>query len=157
MAFDITNTLHAIETYVQKLGLFQSVAIGEPKSPPGQGFHAAVWMQSVSINMIYAGGDTRESHIVTLRVYRDMLAEKTDPQLNLESEMATLLSKLMESLLGDTDLESTIMSIDAAGMDGAAMSATFGYTDVGGSMYRVIDISVPLIVNGSATLSGTGV
>ena len=38
MAFDIGNTLHAIETYVQKLGLFQSVAVGEPKSPRGRGF-----------------------------------------------------------------------------------------------------------------------
>mgnify|MGYP003137362219 FL=1 len=157
MAFDIGNTLHAIETYVQKLGLFQSVAVGEPKSPPGQGFHAALWMQSVAISMIYAGGETRESHVVTLRVYRDMLAEQTDPQLNLESEMASVLSKLMESLLGDTDLESTVMSIDAAGMDGAAMSATFGYTDVGGSMYRVVDINIPMIVNGSSTLVGTGV
>ena len=114
-------------------------------------------MQSVAISMIYAGGETRESHVVTLRVYRDMLAEQTDPQLNLESEMASVLSKLMESLLGDTDLESTVMSIDAAGMDGAAMSATFGYTDVGGSMYRVVDINIPMIVNGSSTLVGTGV
>jgi hypothetical protein len=157
MAFDIGNTLHAIETYVQKLGLFQSVAIGEPKSPPGQGFHAALWMQSVAISMIYAGGETRENHVIALRVYRDMLAEQTDPQLNLESEMASVLSKLMESLLGDTDLESTVMSIDAAGMDGSSMSATFGYTDVGGSMYRVVDINIPMIVNGSSTLVGTGV
>jgi|TARA_Y100000310_G_C20571592_1_gene758317 hypothetical protein len=157
MAFDITNTLHAMETYVQNLGLFQTVQIGEPKQPLGQGFHAAIFMNSVSISMVYAGGDTRENHLVTLRVYRDMLAEQSDPQLNLESEIAVLLSKLMENILGDTDLESTIMSIDAAGMDGSSMSATFGYVDVGGSMYRVADISIPMIVNGSATLSGTGV
>ena len=157
MAFDIATTLHAMETYVQKTGLFQTVQIGEPKSPVGQGFHAAIFMNSVSITMVYAGGDTRENHIVTLRVYRDMLAENTDPQLNLESEIAVVLSKLMEGLLGDTDLESTVMTIDAAGMDGGNMAASFGYTDVGGSMYRVADITVPLIVNGSATLAGTGV
>ena len=157
MAFDIGNTLHAMETYVQKLGLFQTVQIGEPKQPLGQGLHAAIYMRSVGINMVYAGGDPRESHLVTLRIYKDMLAENSDPQLNLESEMAVVLSKLMGELLGDTDLESTIMSIDAAGMDGAAVSADFGYTDVGGSMYRVIDVAVPLIVNGSSTLAGTGV
>tara|TARA_R110000751_G_scaffold260263_2_gene359590 strand:- start:212 stop:685 length:474 start_codon:yes stop_codon:yes gene_type:complete len=157
MAFDIGNTLHAIETYILKLGLFQAVIIGEPKSPPGQGFYAAIWMQSVAISMIYAGGDTRESHVVTLRVYRDMLAENSEPALNLESEMASLLSKLMESLLGDTDLESTVMSIDAAGMDGSPMSAAFGYVDIGGTMYRIVDISIPMIVNGSSTLVGTGV
>jgi hypothetical protein len=157
MAFDIANTLHAMETYIQNLGLFQTVQIGEPKQPVGQGFHAAIYMDNVSVTMVYAGGDTRENHVVTLRIYRDMLAEQNEPQLNLESEMASVLSKLMENLLGDTDLESTVMSIDAAGMDGGNMTASFGYTDVGGSMYRVVDISVPLIVNGSATLSGTGV
>jgi hypothetical protein len=157
MAFEIGSTLHAIETYVQKLGLFQTVQIGEPKSPPGQGIHAAIFMTSVSVNMVYAGGDTRENHVVTVRVYKDMLAENYEPQQNLESDLASVLSKLMSNLLGDTDLESTVMSIDAAGMDGSSMNANFGYVDVGGSMYRIVDVTVPLIVNGSATLVGTGV
>lgn len=157
MAFDIKNTLHAVETYVQNLGLFSTVQIGEPKQAVGQGLHAAIYMQSVSIIMIYVGGETRESHIVQLRVYKDMLAENTDPQNNLESELASVVSKLMENLLGDTDLESSIMSIDAGGMDGGSMTATYGYLTLGGVMYRVVDINIPLIVNGSATLVGTGV
>ena len=157
MAFDIKNTLHAVETYVQNLGLFSTVQIGEPKQAVGQGLHAAIYMQSVSIIMIYVGGETRESHIVQLRVYKDMLAENTDPQNNLESELASVVSKLMENLLGDTDLESSIMSIDAGGMDGGSMTATDGYLTLGGVMYRVVDINIPLIVNGSATLVGTGV
>ena len=78
MAFDIKNTLHAVETYVQNLGLFSTVQIGEPKQAVGQGLHAAIYMQSVSIIMIYVGGETRESHIVQLRVYKDMLADKGD-------------------------------------------------------------------------------
>ena len=157
MAFDIKNTLHAVETYVQNLGLFSTVQIGEPKQAVGQGLHAAIYMQSVSIIMIYVGGETRDSHIVQLRVYKDMLAENTDPQNNLESELASVVSKLMENLLGDTDLESSIMSIDAGGMDGGSMTATYGYLTLGGVMYRVVDINIPLIVNGSATLVGTGV
>jgi len=157
MAFDISSSLHAVETYVLNLGLFQSVQIGEPKQPVGQGFHAAIFMNSVDISLVYSGGETRESHVVTLRVYRDMLAEQSDPLLNLETEMASVISKLMENLLGDTDLESTVMSIDAAGMDGQGLATSFGYTDLGGSMYRVADITLPLIVNGSATLTGTGV
>ena len=40
MAFDIKNTLHAVETYVQNLGLFSTVQIGEPKQAVGQGLHA---------------------------------------------------------------------------------------------------------------------
>ena len=157
MAFEIGNTLHAVESYVQNLGLFQTVQIGEPKQPLGQGIHAAIFMQTVSISTVYVGGDTRENHIVQVRIYKDMLAEQTDPQNNLESELASAVSKLMSNLLGDTDLESSIMSIDAAGMDGTQMRVDYGYIDVGGSMYRIADITVPLIVNGSATLAGTGV
>jgi hypothetical protein len=124
MAFEIGSTLHAVESYVQASGLFQSVQVGEPKSPPGQGYHAAIFMRSVTINLVYAGGDTRENHLVTLRVYRDMLAEQT---------------------------------IDVAGMDGTSLRAEYGYLDVGGTMYRMADITLPLIVNGSATVVGTGV
>ena len=157
MAFDISNTLHAVETYVQDLGLFQSVQIGEPKQPPAQGMHVAVFMNSMGVSLIYAGGDTRENHVVTLRIYKDMLAEQTNPQINLETEIAVTTSKLMENLLGDIDLESTIMSLDAAGMDGTPMRAVYGYIDVGGKMFRTVDIDLPFIVNGSATLAGTGV
>ena len=141
MAFEIKNTLHAVETYVQNLGLFATVQIGEPKQAVGQGLHAAIYMLSVSV----------------IRVYKDMLSENTDPQNNLESELASVVSKLMENLLSDTDLESSIMSIDAGGMDGGSMTATYGYLSLGGAMYRVVDINIPLIVNGSATLVGTGV
>ena len=157
MAFNIGDTLQAMRTYVQDLGLFQTVQIGEPKQPPGQGLHAAIFMESVGISLIYAGGETRESHVVTLRVYKDMLAEQTDPLNNLEIEMASVVSTLMSNLLGDTDLESTVMSIDAAGMDGTSMAGSFGYIEISGVMYRIVDIAVPGIVNGSATLVGTGV
>lgn len=157
MAFDISSSLDAVKTYVQDIGLFQSVQIGEPKQPLSQGLHTAVFMQSVGVNLIYAGGQTRENHVVIIRVYKDMLAVESDPQKNIETEVAVNVSKLMENLLGDTDLESSIMSIDAAGMDGTQMRVDYGYIDVGGSMYRIADITVPLIVNGSATLAGTGV
>ena len=157
MAFEIKNTLHAVETYVTNLGLFSTVQIDEPKQPVGRGLHAAIYMQSVSITTIYLGGDTRESHVVQLRVYKDMLAEYPDPQNSLEAELTSVVSKLMSNLLGDTDLESSVMSIDAGGIDGTSMTATYGYLSLGGVMYRVVDISIPLIVNGSATLVGTGV
>ena len=157
MAFDIGNTLHAVETYIQKLGLFQYVQIGEPKQPLGQGYHAAIFMNSVGVGAVYAGGETRESHSVTLRVYRDMLAEELGPQRNLEGSMAAITSKVMADLVGDSDLESTVMAIDVAGMDGQGLRVDFGYIEVGGVIYRTADILIPLIVNGSATVAGTGV
>lgn len=157
MAFDISNSLYAVKTYVQDLGLFQSVQIGEPKQTLGQGFHASVFMESVGVTAIYIGGDTRESHVVNLRIYKNMLSDQSDPQNSLEIDMAVTVSKLMGNILGDTDLESSIMSIDAAGMDGGGMGADYGYADVGGTLYRIADITIPLIVNGSATLVGTGV
>ena len=157
MAFDISSTLHAVKTYVQDSGLFQSVQIGEPKGALPQGFHAACFMTSVGVTSIYVGGDTRESHVVMLRIYKDMLSEQSEPQINLETEIAVVVSKLMANLLGDTDLESSIMSIDAAGMDGTSMAAAYGYIELGGVIYRICDITIPFIVNGSATLVGTGV
>jgi hypothetical protein len=150
VAFDIENTLKQVQSYVDSGGYFKSSQIGEPKNPPTQALHAAVFMGEVSQIMVFAGGETRERHTVTVRVYDNAFAE---PAEDVELEMARAVNALVNDIVGDADLGATIMSVDVAGMHGAPLSVRWGHVDVGGTMFRIADITLPLIVDGNATVA----
>ena len=148
MAFDITSTLRTVESYLSASGYVPSVQIGEPKSPPKSELSAAIFMTSVGIAQLTLN-TTIEKHVVTIRLYRNMLSE---PQENIELELAKVVQDIASDLLGDFDLGATIRNVDAGGEHGTSLSTTWGYLDVGGTMYRVADINLPLTVDDSATL-----
>lgn len=149
MAFDVKSTLRSVESYLQASGYHAAgVQIGEPKQPPQTGFSAAVFMSHVGVATLTLT-TTIELHVATVRVYRDMLAE---PQENVELDMAVIVSKVMSDLAGEYDLGATIRNVDIGGQYGTPLSARWGYLDVSGVMYRIADITLPLIVDDSATL-----
>jgi len=151
MAFLIKNTLESIQGYCRASGHFGNVMIGEPKSPPsGIKPTAAIFMTSANVVQLMMDGDTLESHVVTLRIYRDMLEDSVEIA---ETTLAAAISSISEDLLGDYDLGGTINHIDAAGIHGQDFSMTWGYISISDKMYRTVDIMIPVIVDGSATMA----
>lgn len=147
MAFDIKSTLQAIENQLLTSAYFAHVQVGEPKAPPPGPFAVSVFMQDVGVVSLTLSG-TIERHSVLIRIYRRIFE---DTESNIELEMAALVSRVMSDLAGEFDLGATIRNVDLGGQHGAPLSARFGYVDVGGTMYRVGDISVGLIVDDSGT------
>tara|TARA_R110000744_G_scaffold158398_1_gene274372 strand:- start:157 stop:612 length:456 start_codon:yes stop_codon:yes gene_type:complete len=148
MAFDASNTLDSIAGHLLASGYLQSVLIGEPKSPPsGNQFAACVFLNSINVAQLTLG-TTIESHVLTLRIYRNMLAEPTE---TMEKELAKMVSSVLADLIGEFDLGNSIRSIDVGGQYGAGVSVNYGYLDLGGTMFRIADITLPLIVDDSAT------
>lgn len=149
MAFDVKSTLERIASYLAADGKFRTVSIGEPKAlAPGAGLCAAVYMSRVAVSKVYVGGDTEEVHVVMVRLYRDMLLE---PVKDMEVDIAAAVQRVLSDLLGDFDLGATVKGIDAAGMNGVGVGAEWGYVDLGGKLFRVADITLPVLVDGSAT------
>ena len=149
MPFLIKDTLVQIQTYLVKSGYFSSALIGEPKAPPrGEGLAAAVFLNSAAVAELTMG-TTIESHVVTIRVYRDMLKE---PVEEIEFELAAAVSEVTNDLLGDIDLGARVRAIDVGGIYAAPYRTNWGYVEVSGSMYRVADIVFGLIVDDSAAL-----
>jgi len=149
LAFEITATLRAVESYLLASGYFGSQAqIGEPKSPPGEGLTATVFMDRAGVAELTLGGKTIEQHVVTLRIYLNMLAE---PQEDVELTLAKVVQEVISDLLGDYDLGATIRNVDAAGQYGTSVGTAWGYVDVGGVMFRIADVTLPLVVDDSAT------
>ena len=149
--FDITATLDSILSKVSASGGFKAgLQIGEPKSPPGgAGLFAAVFMNSVEVGELTLG-TTIERHDVTLRIYRDMLAE---PIGNIEKDLAKAVTDISNDLAGDFDLSSTVRAIDIGGIYGSPLSTSWGYVEVSGNMYRIADMAIGLIVDDSSTLA----
>lgn len=153
MPFDITSTMRNLQSYFVASGYFPGgVLIGEPKQPPtpkgSNQFAASLFMRSVRVNQLMLDGATEETHVVTARIYNTMLAEPTE---DMELALARVVQQVVSDILADADLGGTIRNIDPGGMGGTAMTAEFGHIDQSGVMYRIADITIPMIVDGSAT------
>jgi len=145
MAFNVKATLQAIQSYAQASGYFSVVQIGEPKQPPVS-LTVAIFMRSDRVISITLPGNTIEQHVVTLRIYRDMLE---DPAEEAEYELGEIAQKVRDDLIGEYDLGATIRNVDYAGIHGQAMGSEWGYVEVSQKMYRIVDITIPLEVDGS--------
>lgn len=152
MAFNINATLDALRSFVQASGYVTTAEKGEPKSPPTSDVHAAIYMQSATVVALTLE-TTIELHVAVVRLYINAFEE---PGERTETKMAEVASNLMSDFLGDFDLNATIRNIDAAGQYGTGLAAVWGYVGIGLSgnsqvMFRTVDITVPMIVDGSAT------
>ncbi len=150
MAFDIEQTLHVVNSYLRRLGTLSGAQIGEPKDPP-EDFYGCVFMRDTAVAELTLAS-TIEVHSVFVRIYMNMLRSSQNPAARPpEAELARAVSKTMQDFAEDADLGSTVRNVDLAGQHGTAMGARWGYAEVGGTVYRIADITVPLIVDGSAS------
>lgn len=149
MAFNIKTTIQAIASYLQASGYFQTVNTGEPKSPPTGKLNAAVFMDSVNVVQLTLA-TTIEIHAVIIRIYINMMS---DPEEQIEYQMAEAVSKVSSDLIGEYDLGATIRNVDAGGAHSSGLRASWGYLELGGIIYRIVDMYVPLLVDDSATFA----
>jgi len=148
--FTIKRSLTWIQSHFLASGYFRGVVIGHPWTPPTEKITVAIFMESQSILNLTVGGATQELHVVTARIFRPALSE---PIADVESDIAEAVSLVQADLLADTTLGSTVMTIDPAGMSGTGMSTAFGHVEIGGTNFRIADITIPLLVNDSATMA----
>ncbi len=131
-------------------GRFASVELGQPTAiARGTKMSAAIWLERIQVGSVFLSV-VDKIYEVNVRLYRDMLAE---PQEQGEFDLALTVQDIGSDLLGDFTLGASVRNIDAAGQYGTPMSARWGYTSVAGVMFRTVDITVPIIVNDTVTLT----
>ena len=152
MAFNIKNTLGAIESHISSTGYVSNVQVGEPVSPPDANdkIFGAIFMNSANVVELSLG-TTIELHSVTVRLHRRAAFGQGDNAGEVEEEMALALSQISSNLIGEFDLGGTLRAIDIAGQYGSALTATWGYVTIAQTMFRIVDLVLPLIVDDSAT------
>lgn len=143
---DIATILARVQDHALASGWFTDVNGEEPKSPPDtSGLTAAVWVQDISPAR---GGSGLASTSIRLglmvRLYAGLFTEPGDA---IDPHMAQALDALMRSYSGDFDLDGTVREVDLLGQYGDPLGAKAGYMVQSGTEYRVMDITLPVIVN----------
>lgn len=145
MSFNAMTILEAAVSHALASGHFERVNAHEPKNAPGNGLTAALWAQSLS-PVRGASGLLKTSArlVLNVRVYSNMLQE---PQDAIDPAVIAAVDALMDAYSGDFELGGNVRNVDLLGQAGVPLSAEAGYLNQDGRMYRVMTITLPLIIN----------
>jgi len=151
VALDVAGIMDGITDPLLRSGLFRKVNRHEPKSSPiakvgGQsGIVVAVWLQRV-LPVPLGSGLTSTTGLVVMmiRMYTPMMTEPAD---EIDPDVLTATSALLELFSGDFTLDGNVRNVDLLGQTGQSLSAQAGYITIGKDPFRIMDITLPLIVN----------
>lgn len=145
MALKTAEILNALLSHAKSLGVFGTVTTHEPKNAPTAKVGASIWLNSVGP---YRGSglDSTSARVeFSIRIYKNML---TEPQDDIDKDLLKALDALMTAYSGNFTLDvDKIRAVDLLGMAGEPMSARAGYMDIDGKKFRVLVLTLPLIVD----------
>lgn len=139
---DITN---ALVSHAASIGYFDQVNLHEPKAKPGYGITCAIWLQSIGPFPAGSGLRSTSGHLIfNVRAYTTMLQ---DPQDAIDPNVLKAVATLMAAFSADFTLGGIIRNVDLLGAYGTSLRANAGYVNLANTLYRVLTITVPMIVN----------
>lgn len=145
MSLDVRTILDAVESHALQSGYFQAVNGHEPKVAPQNGLTCAVWVEQIGPARGTSGLSSTSTRLgLFVRLYSPMLSEPEDA---IDPDMMTALDALMGAYSGDFTLGDLIRMVDLLGAYGDPLGARAGYLTTSGAEYRVMTITLPLIVN----------
>lgn len=144
MALDISSILNSVVSHAMASGQFERVNQHEPKNAPGNGLTCAVWVDRIAPTQ--SSGLSSTSAVLTfkVRIYTGMLQE---PQEMIDPNIVLAVDALMTAYSGDFDLGGNVRNVDLLGLAGTPLSVTAGYLNQDSKLFRVMDITLPVIVN----------
>lgn len=143
MSLDTNGIFDALTSHAASLGIFEIVQMHEPKMSPGSGLCFALWCASISPSR--SGLNSTSVQVVfEARIYVSMLQE---PQDGIDSTIMSAVDALMDAYNGDFDLGNEVRNIDIFGEEGTKLTAVAGYINQDNKLYRVMTITIPVIVN----------
>lgn len=146
MAINSQALIDDLASHALASGYFDRVNQHEPKSKPGRGLTCAMWIDRIEPARGRSGLTSTTARVVfNVRVYTNMLQQ---PQDAIDPNVMIATDALIEAYTGDFTLGGDAAFIDALGMtQGHALEAQSGYINIDNMVYRVMTISVPVIVN----------
>jgi hypothetical protein len=141
----VKGALDGIVSHALSLGLFERVNAHEPENAPGHGLTAAVWVQDIMPVPARSGLNSTSVRLAfTLRIYTSMLREPPDA---IDPEVVAATDALMAAYTGDFELGGEVANIDLLGAHGVPLRAQAGYLPIDGKLFRIMDITVPVVLN----------
>lgn len=142
---DVTGIVGQVSSLADATGLFESVNSHEPKNAPGNGVTCAVWAQRI-VPAAAASGLNSTTGVVVLmvRLYTSMLQQPYD---DIDPALMKAVDTLMAAYSDNFSLDGEVRNVDLLGAHGPQLSAQAGYLNMDGKVFRVMDITLPLVVN----------
>lgn len=141
MNFD--SVLTAVADHAKALGVFTRTIKHEPKNAPPGKLTVAIWPQAISpADSGLAATSVRL--VLMVRLYTSMIQ---DPPDAIDPLVVRAVDRLMDAYSGDFTLGGLVRCVDLLGMRGVPLSAQAGYLPIDNSLYRVMDVTLPLILN----------
>jgi hypothetical protein len=152
MTLDSKGITSALESHALALGIFERVNKHEPKNAPGHGLTAAIWVETIEPVPEESGLASTTGRVpFMIRVYNNALAEPRD---DIDPTVLGAVDALFTAYSGDFTLGGLIKDIDLLGRAGVPLSARAGYVTINQTMFRCMDITLPVVINDLWSQSG---
>lgn len=149
MAIDTQAIVNALATHAAASGHFERVNGAEIITSPGTGLTAAVWVDRIDPAPEHSGlASTSVRLALNVRIYTSAIQQPRDA---IDPRMMAATDALMAAYSADFTLGDRIAFVDLMGAHGLPLQAAAGYTDIQGTPYRVMTITVPAIVSDTWT------
>jgi len=142
MAFDAaaaTALYASLKSAALELGLFQAVDTHEPLNAPGNRLFCSIVLGPMS--PVTSSGLAAVSGRITFAFHLWSSAMQK-PYDNIDPEILAATASLMGQLSGEFTLAGTVRNIDLF-----SMSAQPGWVDFEGKQFRVVTLTVPVVIN----------
>jgi hypothetical protein len=143
----INQVLDRIVSYGLSTGRFDQVNQHEPKSAPQSGISASCWMQTIKPAPRGSGlSATSGVLVINMRIYMNFSLQPFDM---IDPSLTAAVTDVMGALSGDFSFGGigNVRTLDLLGMYGVPMSALAGYVEIDRKMFRVMTITIPVIIN----------
>lgn len=134
-----------MEDQALQTGLFSTVNTHEPKNAPPVPLHCAIYVA-------YVGPCPGQSSLVNTtglvrfnaRVYRNFISK---PEDDIDPNITWASMTLMNQFSNDYTLGGSVREVDLLGQSGSKLEAIAGYLTIQDKLYRVMTVTVPVIIN----------
>jgi hypothetical protein len=145
VTLDVAGIVAAVESHAEQLGVFERVITSEPKSAPGNGLSAAIWASLIGPVPAASGLDVVTVRLeLMVRILKPMLSQ---PYGQIDPDILAASDGLMGAYCGSFTLGGEVRDVDLFGAHGPGLSGRAGYITIDKTMFRVMDITLPLIIN----------
>lgn len=142
----VMTVFDKIVSYALASGRFDHVNQHEPKSAPGHGLECSVWMDKII--PVRTSGLNATSGLVSMyaRIYTNF---RQQPYDMIDPNVMSAVADLISALSGDFDFggDANVRAVDLLGMSGNPLSAQAGYVEIDRQMFRVMTVTIPVIIN----------
>lgn len=145
MALQIADLMDKAVSHAMACGHFELVNGHEPVNQPlNSGLTAAVWAEQIT--PVRSSGLNSTSVLVVLQI-RVYSSTKTEPLSAIDPTTVAAVDALCSAYVGDFTLGGLVRQVDIRGQHGVRLEVRAGYLQQSGDVYRVMTITLPLVVN----------